>query len=137
MKHLIYLAIGIFFGIVMIKSEAASWYRIYEMFQFKSFHMYGIISTALFLGILITQLIKRKRLKSVFGQQIEIAPKEKSVTRYIIGGILFGLGWALIGACPGPMYTLIGAGYIPVLIMLVSAIFGTFIYGLLRDKLPH
>ncbi len=137
MKHLIYLVIGIFFGIVMIKSEAASWYRIYEMFQFKSFHMYGIIGSALFLGILITQWIKRKRLKSIFGQQIDIAPKEKSVIRYIIGGSLFGLGWALIGACPGPMYTLIGAGYIPVLIMLVSAILGTFFYGLLRDKLPH
>ena len=137
MKHLIYLAIGIFFGIVMIKSEAASWYRIYEMFQFKSFHMYGIIGSALFLGIIVTQLIKRKRLKSVFGKEIAIAPKEKSVTRYIIGGILFGLGWALIGACPGPMYTLIGAGYIPVLVMLASAILGTFVYGLLRDKLPH
>lgn len=137
MKNVLYLAIGILFGIVMIKSEAASWYRIYEMFQFKSFHMYGIIGMALGFGIIITQLIKSKKLKSIFGEPIKINPKEKSFTRYIVGGTLFGLGWALIGACPGPMYTLIGAGYTNIIVVLLAAVFGTFVYGLLKDKLPH
>lgn len=137
MRQLLYLIIGIFFGIVMMKSEAASWYRIYEMFEFKSFHMYGIIGVALGLGIIITQVIKRNNVKSIYGKPIEISPKEKSFTRYIIGGICFGLGWALVGACPGPMYTLIGAGYISIIVVIVGALLGTFVYGLLKDKLPH
>ncbi len=137
MRQLLYLVIGIFFGMVMMKSEAASWYRIYEMFEFKSFHMYGIIGVALGLGIIITQVIKRNQIKSIDGKLIEIAPKERSVSRYIIGGICFGLGWALVGACPGPMYTLIGAGYWSILIVITGALLGTFVYGLLKDKLPH
>ena len=121
----------------MIKSEAASWYRIYEMFQFKAFHMYGIIGSALALGILITQVIKRNKLKSIYGDPIIIAPKEKSFYRYIFGGFLFGLGWALVGACPGPMYTLLGSGYVSILVVIVSALLGTFVYGLLKDNIPH
>ncbi|NOY48083.1 MAG: YeeE/YedE family protein [Chlorobi bacterium] len=137
MKSFIYLLIGVGFGIIMYKSEAASWFRIYEMFQFKAFHMYGIIGSALGLGIIMVQFIKRYRIKSFYGEQIVIKPKDKSVSRYLIGGIIFGLGWALAGACPGPMFTLVGAGYIPILIVIASALVGTFVYGLLQSKLPH
>ncbi|GAA4321551.1 YeeE/YedE thiosulfate transporter family protein [Pontixanthobacter gangjinensis] len=137
MKVIGYLFTGILFGIVMFKSEAASWFRIYEMFRFESFHMYGIIGSALVLGVLGIQLIKRKKLKDVNGEQIQFVPKNKSFSRYMFGGIIFGLGWALAGACPGPIYTLIGAGYVSVIVVFLAAIFGTFLYGLLRDKLPH
>ena len=137
MRSIIYLLIGTFFGIVLYKSEAASWFRIYEMFQFDSFHMYGIIGSALFLGVGFTQWAKQPGRKSFFGDDLTIANKEKSVTRYALGGILFGLGWALAGACPGPMYVLVGAGFWPILVVLVSALFGTFVYGLLKPKLPH
>ncbi|OJU74793.1 MAG: transporter [Bacteroidetes bacterium 47-18] len=136
-KNIIYLAIGIFFGIVMYKSEAASWFRIYEMFNFQSVHMYGVIGTALLTGILVVQYIKRKRLKDINGKEIKIADKEKSIARYLIGGILFGLGWALAGACPGPMFVLAGAGYFPILIVILGAVLGTWFYGLLKDRLPH
>jgi|TARA_B110000967_G_scaffold168808_1_gene177958 uncharacterized membrane protein YedE/YeeE len=132
-----YLFIGILFGITMFKSEAASWFRIYEMFKFESFHMYGIIGSALAIGIIVVQMIKRFKIKSFYGEEINFNPKEKTLRRYIIGGIIFGLGWALAGACPGPMFTLIGVGYFPIIIVIISSIIGTFIYGLLRDKLPH
>ncbi|WP_298541397.1 DUF6691 family protein [uncultured Aquimarina sp.] len=137
MRTIIYLVIGVFFGIVLFKSEAASWFRIYEMFQFASFHMYGIIGSAVGLGIIVIQLIKRFKMKSVYGEKIVIAPKEKNFSRYILGGIIFGLGWALAGACPGPMFVLAGAGYLPILIVILASIVGTFIYGLLKNKLPH
>ncbi|MFV8226093.1 YeeE/YedE family protein [Christiangramia aquimixticola] len=137
MRVIGYLFIGIFFGIVMFKSEAASWFRIYEMFQFQAFHMYGIIGSALILGIIGVQLIKKKGAKDLNGETISFAPKEKSFSRYMFGGIIFGLGWALAGACPGPIYTLIGAGYVSVIVVLLAALLGTYIYGLLRDKLPH
>lgn len=137
MKTLVYLIIGTFFGIVMYKSEAASWFRIYEMFEFGSFHMYGIIGSALVLGVIGTQIIKRNNIKSLGGKEMELKPKAMSVPRYLIGGTLFGLGWALAGACPGPMYVLAGAGFGSILIVIFGAILGTFIYGVLRDKLPH
>lgn len=137
MKVIGYLFTGILFGIVMFKSEAASWFRIYEMFRFEAFHMYGIIGSALVLGVLGIQIIKKKKLKDVNGEQIQFVPKNRSFSRYMFGGIIFGLGWALAGACPGPIYTLIGAGYVSVIVVFLSAILGTFIYGLLRDKLPH
>ncbi len=137
MKYLKFLLIGIVFGIVMFKSEAASWFRIYEMFQFQSFHMYGIIGSALALGILGTFLIKKYNLKSIDGERIRFSPKDKSFSRYMFGGIIFGLGWALAGSCPGPIYTLIGAGYLPVLVVLFGALIGTFVYGLVKEKLPH
>ncbi|MCR9265448.1 MAG: YeeE/YedE family protein [Flavobacteriaceae bacterium] len=137
MKNIIYIILGTFLGIVLYKSEAASWFRIYEMFQFDSFHMYGIIGSALALGIVLVQWIKKSKTKSFFGVPINIQDKEKSFTRYILGGTLFGLGWALAGACPGPMYILVGAGYWPVIIVLIGAILGAFFYGILKDKLPH
>ena len=137
MRSIIYLIIGMFFGIVLYKSEAASWFRIYEMFRFKSFHMYGIIGSAIAVGIVIIQIIKRRKVKSIFGDDINIEPKEMGFKRYLIGGVIFGLGWALAGACPGPMYVLIGAGFMPIFVVLISAILGTYLYGVLKDKLPH
>ena len=137
MKYVTYLVIGIFFGIVMFKSEAASWFRIYEMFQFGSFHMYGIIGSALVLGVIGVQLIKRKNIKTFDGNDMSLQPKEKSITRYLVGGIIFGLGWALAGACPGPMYVLAGAGYASILIVIFGALLGTFLYGVLKEYLPH
>lgn len=137
MKSVLYIIVGTFLGVILYKSEAASWFRIYEMFQFDSFHMYGIIGSALAVGIVLVQWIKKSKVKSFFGEPINIQDKERSFTRYIVGGTLFGLGWALAGACPGPMYILVGAGYWPILIVLFGAIVGAFIYGILRGKLPH
>jgi len=137
MRYITYLAIGIFFGIIMFKSEAASWFRIYEMFQFGSFHMYGIIGSALVLGVIGVQVIKRMNIKPLDGSEMRLKPKNKSVARYLIGGIIFGLGWALAGACPGPMYVLAGAGYLSILVVIGGALLGTFGYGLLRKHLPH
>jgi len=137
MRTLIYLFIGILFGITMFKSEAASWFRIYEMFKFESFHMYGIIGSALVIGIIVVQSIKRFKIKSFYGENINFNSKTKSFSRYMFGGIIFGLGWALAGACPGPMFTLVGAGYVPILIVIATSIVGTFLYGLLKNKLPH
>ncbi|HLU81434.1 MAG TPA: DUF6691 family protein [Flavobacteriaceae bacterium] len=136
-KYLFYLLIGVAFGIVMFKSEAASWFRIFEMFQFHSFHMYGIIGSALLLGIIGIKLIKKKNIKSFTGEKLDFSPKKKSFSRYMFGGIFFGLGWGLVGACPGPIYVLLGAGYLPIIIVLLGALLGTFIYGLFREKLPH
>lgn len=132
-----YLLVGFVFGIVLTKSEAVSWYRIYEMFQFDSFHMYGIIMVAIATGLIGVQIIKRKNLKDINGLPIEIQDKEKGTFRYWIGGLLFGLGWALVGACPGPIFILLGSGFLSVGIILIGALLGTFIYGVLKDKLPH
>ena len=137
MKAIKFLGVGILFGIVMTKAEIISWYRIYEMFQFQSFHMYGIIGSAVILGVIITFLIKRTGFKDMYGSEIQFTPKAKSIARYLIGGTIFGLGWALTGACPGPMFTLIGNGFAVILIVIFSALVGTFVYGLLRSKLPH
>jgi len=132
-----YILVGIIFGITMYKSEAVSWFRIFEMFHFQSFHMYGIIGSAVALGIVVVQWIKKQHLKSVEGREIVIPEKDKSWKRYIIGGFIFGLGWALAGVCPGPMFVLMGAGYTVFVVFLLSAITGTFVYGKLRSKLPH
>ena len=137
MRTGIYLVIGILFGIIMFKSEAASWFRIYEMFQFQSFQMYGIIGSAVVIGLILVQSIKYFKIKSFYGEEIVFTPKNKSFSRYMYGGIIFGLGWALAGACPGPMFTLVGAGYLPIFIVIVFSVLGTFLYGLLKDKLPH
>src|SRR6056297_484647 len=137
MKFFKFLFAGIFFGIVLVKSEAVSWYRIYEMFKFQSFHMYGIIGSAVLIGVVGIFLIKKYKINSVEGKAITVAPKDKSFTRYILGGTIFGLGWALAGACPGPMYILLGAGFFPMIIVIIAAMAGTFLYGLLKPKLPH
>lgn len=137
MNLLRYIIVGFIFGIVLTKAEAVSWYRIYEMFQFQSFHMYGIITVAILTGLVGIQIIKRKRLKDIDGNPIVIQDKEKGNMRYWIGGILFGLGWAMVGACPGPIFILLGAGFWSVGLVLFGAVFGTFLYGLVKDKLPH
>ena len=137
MRTLGYLFAGLLLGVTMFKSEAASWFRIFEMFQFKAFHMYGIIGTAVILGVIVVYLIKKLRVKSVNGNTIAFQPKDMSIARYLIGGLIFGLGWGLAGACPGPMFTLLGAGYPSLLIVIVFAVLGTFIYGVIKHKLPH
>jgi len=137
MKKLYFFAVGIVFGIVMIKSEAASWFRIFEMFYFQSFHMYGIIGSAIITGVLGNLVIKKLKIKDFNNNRIQYNNKENTIKRYIVGGSIFGLGWALVGACPGPMFVLFGAGFYSALIIILSAVLGTFIYGLLKDKLPH
>lgn len=137
MKQLYFLFWGIIFGIVLIKSEVASWFRIYEMFQFDSFHMYGVIGSAVISGIIITQLLKRSNVKSIDDRDLEFEDKEFLPKKYLLGGTIFGLGWGLTGACPGPMFALLGAGYYSILIAIVFAILGTLAYGMLKDRLPH
>ncbi|WP_353165529.1 YeeE/YedE family protein [Empedobacter brevis] len=137
MRSLVYIALGIIFGITMYKAETASWFRIFEMFNFQSFHMYGFIGSALAIGVLGIQVIKKNEIKNIDDQKIEIQPKTKSISRYLIGGIFFGLGWALVGACPGPLFVLLGAGVYPILIAILGALIGTFIYGKIRNKIPH
>ena len=128
---------GMLFGIIMIKSEAASWYRIQEMFRFQSFHMYGIISTAVLIGVLSILIIKKLKINDISGNKIVFPIKERGWRRYLLGGIIFGLGWALTGACPGPMFVTLGYGYLMMATVILSALAGTFCYGLLKDKLPH
>lgn len=137
MKYLKFILTGILFGIILSKAEVISWYRIYEMFRFESFHMYGVIGSAVIIGIVLMQLIKRKELSSINGEKITYSDKKKSIPRYLIGGTIFGLGWALSGACPGPMFILLGFGYLPILIVIVGALLGTFLYGLIKKQLPH
>jgi len=137
MKFLKYILTGILFGIVMTKSEAVSWFRIQEMFRFQSFHMYGIIGTAVTLGIIIVYVMKNFRLNDLSGQPIKFQNKDKRWPKYLIGGAIFGLGWALTGACPGPIFVNIGYGYMGMLIVALGALIGTYLYGVFQDKLPH
>ena len=137
MKLIKFLLLGIVFGIVMTKSEAVSWYRIQEMFRFQAFHMSGIIGTAVSLGLAGVALIKKFRMRDFHGNPIMFNPKEKSVLSYLIGGTIFGLGWALSGACPGPMVVNIGYGYWAMAIVFFFALVGTYLYGLIKNKLPH
>lgn len=137
MKYIKFILVGFVFGIVLTKSEAVSWYRIYEMFQFQSFHMFGIIMVAVVTGLIGVQLIKRNNAKDYTGTPIKIEDKEKGLARYIIGGTLFGLGWAMVGSCPGPIFILLGAGFWGAGVILLGALLGTYIYGLLKDILPH
>ena len=137
MKFLKFLLLGIVFGIVMTKSEAISWYRIQEMFRFQSFHMYGLMGTALVFGITGIALIKKFKLKDFNGDPIIFKPKDKSVMRYLIGGSLFGLVWALSGSCPGPIVVNIGYGFLSLAIVFFFALAGTYLYGRFRHLLPH
>jgi hypothetical protein len=135
MKLIKFLLVGIAFGIVMAKSEAISWFRIQEMFRFQAFHMYGIIGTAVVLGVLGVALIKKFNIRDINGNPIVFLPKDKSIVRYLLGGSIFGLGWALSGACPGPM--VVNYGFLSMGIVFVSAIVGTYLYAVIKDKLPH
>lgn len=131
-----YLIAGIWFGIILVKSEVVSWFRIQEMFRLQSFHMYGVIGSAVVAGIISVFLIKRLKVKSFEGEEIKIEPKKFSKGQ-IYGGLLFGLGWAITGACPGPLFAQIGTGATVVVITLLSAIAGTWVYGKFRTRLPH
>lgn len=137
MKSLKFIVAGILFGIIMSKSEAISWYRIQEMFRFQSFHMYGLMGTAVVLGSIAVFLIKRFKIKDYTGHPIVFQDKDRSLPRYIIGGTIFGLGWALTGACPGPMFVNIGHGYFAMLIVIFGALVGTYLYGIVKNRLPH
>ncbi|QQR85403.1 MAG: YeeE/YedE family protein [Flavobacteriales bacterium] len=134
--NLKYAAWGILFGIVFVKAEIVSWFRIQEMFRFESFHMYGVIGTAVVVGLISVLLIKRTKAKTIYGEAIHIPNKEFNKGQ-IYGGLLFGLGWAITGACPGPLFAQMGAGFGVIIITFLSALAGTWVYGLLREKLPH
>jgi len=137
MKNIQFIFIGILFGIVMTKSEVSSWFRIQEMFRFHSFHMYGVIGAAFAGGALIQFFVKRNSLNDFFGNAIVIADKPKNYIAAILGGTIFGFGWAFSGACPGPLYTLLGHGYLSILVVIGGAIFGAFLYGVIKRYLPH
>lgn len=134
--NLKYTAVGLFFGLAFVKAEIVSWYRIQEMFRLESFHMYGVIGTAVVIGALSVFLIKRLKIKSIYGEEILFHPKKFNKGQ-IIGGLIFGLGWAMTGACPGPLFAQIGTGALVITVTLVSAIAGTWVYGYFREKLPH
>jgi uncharacterized membrane protein YedE/YeeE len=131
-----YMAVGIIFGVVFVKSEIISWYRIQEMFRLQSFHMYGVIGTAVIVGMISVWLIKRFNIKTIYGERIEFHPKKFNKGQ-IYGGLLFGLGWAVTGACPGPLFAQAGTGASVIIIVILSAIAGTWVYGYFRDRLPH
>jgi len=128
---------GIVFGIILTKSEAVSWFRIHEMFRFESFHMYGIIGVAVVVGALILAAMKRWGVKTLEGSPVSYKPMELRPTRHLLAGTVFGLGWALIGACPGPIFVLLGHGFAIMLVVLASAVLGTYTYGVIKDRLPH
>lgn len=131
-----YLVVGILFGIVFVKAEIISWFRIQEMFRLQSFHMYGVIGSAVVVGMISVFLIKKFNIKTVSGEEVQFHPK-KFQRGQIYGGLIFGLGWAITGACPGPLFAQIGSGYVVVLTTLLSAIAGTWTYGYFKDRLPN
>lgn len=133
---MIVLLLGVYFGFVLVRSEVVSWFRIQEMFRFQSFHMYGIIGLAVIIGIITVQIVKRTQAKAINGELIQFKPRILTKANFI-GGSIFGLGWAMTGACPGPLYALFGNGYPIIAVSLVSAVLGVYVYGLLRNKLPH
>ena len=135
-SNLKYLVVGMIFGIVFVKAEIISWFRIQEMFRFESFHMFGVIGTAVVVGMISVQIIKRKKVKSLEGELIVIHDKEFNKGQ-IYGGLIFGLGWALTGACPGPLFAQIGAGFTVVIVTFLSAVMGTWVYGKFKDRLPQ
>ncbi|MEZ4951071.1 MAG: DUF6691 family protein [Saprospiraceae bacterium] len=137
MRLLLNFIIGIIFGIVMTKSEALSWFRIHEMFRFESFHMYGIIGTAVTLGIVLIWAMKKFKIKTLRDTFVNYTPMKLNIPRHILAGTIFGLGWALMGACPGPMFIMLGHGFWIFLVVIASATLGTFTYGVVKDRLPH
>lgn len=137
MRNILILVLGTFFGIVLSKGEIISWYRIYEMFRFESFHMYGVIGSAVVLGIIMIQIMKRTNMKTIDGNDPSWKPFQGGFARYLLGGTIFGLGWAMTGACPGPMFMLFGRGIMSFGLIIIFAVMGTFVYGILKPKLPH
>jgi hypothetical protein len=134
--NLKYMLAGVFFGVVLIKSEVVSWFRIQEMFRLQSFHMYGVIGVGVVVGIISVFLIKKLKIKTIHGETIEFQDK-KFTKGQVYGGLIFGLGWAITGACPGPLFAQIGSGVMVVIVTLLSAIAGTWVYGKFREKLPN
>ena len=137
MRNLVYLIFGILFGVVMTKGEIVSWFRIHEMFRFESFHMYGVIGVAVVVASIGYLVIKKTGNKAMTGDEINLRIIPLNFKRHLIAGTIFGLGWALVGSCPGPMFILVGNGYFYFLLVIVGATLGTLIYGLIRPKLPH
>tara|TARA_B100000579_G_scaffold342976_1_gene295163 strand:- start:496 stop:909 length:414 start_codon:yes stop_codon:yes gene_type:complete len=137
MKLIKFLILGITFGIIMAKAEIISWFRIYEMFRFESFHMYGVIGSAVIIGAIAVASIKQLNIRTIKGDQVLFHVKEQSILRYLLGGSIFGLGWAMTGACPGPLFVLLGFGVWPIIIVIIGALLGTLLYGLIKHKLPH
>ena len=137
MKNIIALLLGSLFGLILVKAEVLSWFRIQEMFAFQSFHMYGIIGSAIAVGALSVWLIRSFKVKSLEGNLIELNDKAPRYTSAYLGGTVFGLGWAMTGACPGPMYALIGSGTTIMVLAVVAGVLGVLTYAALRDKLPH
>ena len=135
-SYIKYLVMGILFGIILVKSEVISWFRIQEMFRLQSFQMYGIIGSAIVVGIISVFIIKKYKIRSIDGEEIRLDPKKFNKGQ-VYGGLLFGFGWALTGACPGPLFALIGSGSTVIIVTLFSAILGTWVYGYIREKLPH
>ncbi|AQX85793.1 YeeE/YedE family protein [Elizabethkingia bruuniana] len=135
-SNLKYMLVGILFGIIFVKSEVISWFRIQEMFRLQSFHMYGIIGSAVLTGMISVWIIKKFNIKTIHGESISITPKQFNKGQ-IYGGLLFGFGWAVTGACPGPLFAQIGTGVTVIIVTLLSAIAGTWVYGLIRSRLPH
>lgn len=137
MKNLRILVVGIIFGIIMVKSEAVSWFRIQEMFRFQAFHMYGIICTAIAVGVVLLQVVTRFKLKDLDGHEIVVPQRPKMYKAAMFGGVIFGIGWAFTGACPGPLFVNLGAGYSVMIVPILAAVLGAFIHGLLKKRLPH
>lgn len=137
MRNFRFLIFGILFGIILSKAEVISWFRIYEMFKFQSFHMYGIIGSAVVLGIILFRLFNSGAIKSYLGEKIQIEPKKKGFYRTLIGGTIFGLGWGLIGACPGPMFIILGRGVISIIVVIFGGLIGVVLYHAVKKYLPH
>ena len=137
MKNIKFLLLGIFFAIVLSKVQAISWYRFYEMFRFQSFHMFGIIGGAVVVSAIIMQLFKSGKIKDINGNKITPKPKKDGYIRTIFGGTLFGLGWGISGACAAPVFVILGFKFLPALIILVGALLGAFVYGIISHKLPN
>jgi uncharacterized protein len=138
MQYIIFLLFGTIFGFILMRGEVVSWFRIQEMFRFQDFHMYGVIGSAIIVGMISIQIIKRFKVRDIHGAPIEIEPKDPSRSiSYVSGGLLFGFGWALTGACPGPIFALLGSGLSVFAVVLASALAGTYTYGYLRNRLPH
>lgn len=137
MKNFKFLFLGIFFAIVLSKSQAISWYRFFEMFRFESFHMFGIIGSAVVISAILMQLFKKEKIKDVYGNKIVPKEKKKGVIRTLVGGTFFGIGWGVSGACAAPVFVILGFEFLPALLILIGALLGAFLFGLIQHKLPN